>query len=131
MFRRFASSSAIASMAIALAVLVVVLTPAQTQQRIYPLTVVWCFAPAAWGLWAMLAPRGWVPQRLPLWGAILGLIAGFLAAFVLNLPSRVTGETLPSTLRGLALVIIVVLYFFLWMLVRVAYRSLSAPRPAA
>jgi hypothetical protein len=72
-----------------------------------------------------------VPQRFPLWGAILGLIAGFLAAFVLSLPSRVAGETLPVTLRGLALGIIVVLYFFLWMLVRVAYRSLSRPKPAA
>jgi hypothetical protein len=131
MFRRFASGSAIASTVIALAVLAVVLTPAPTQQRIYPLVVVWCFAPAVWGLWAMLAPRGWVPQRLPLWGGILGLIAGFLAAFVLNLPSRIAGEMLPVTLRGVAVVIIVGLYYLLWMLVRDAYRSLSMPSSAA
>jgi hypothetical protein len=127
MFRRFVSGSAVASIAIAFAVLVLLLTPAAIQERIYPLTVVWCFVPAVWGLWAMFAPARWVPQRLPLWGAILGVMGGVVAAFVLNIPSRISGETAPLALRGVALVVIVLFYYFLWMLVRVAYRSLGTP----
>jgi hypothetical protein len=68
---------------------------------------------------------------LPLWGAILGLIAGVLAAFVLNLPFRVLGETVPVTLRGVGVVVIMVFYYLLWMLVRFAYRSLGTPTSAA
>ena len=79
----------------------------------------------------MLAPSGWVPQRLPIWGGILGLIAGVLAAFVLNLPSRVLGVTVPVILRGVAVVVIVAFYYFLWMLVRIAYRSLGTPTAVA
>jgi hypothetical protein len=126
MFQRFAAGNAIASMAIALGALVVVLTPGLTFERIYPLTIIWCFAPLAWGAWALLAPAAWVPQRLPLWGAILGLMAGSLAAFVLNLPSRVLGETVPGTGRGVAVAVMAVFYYFLWMLVRIAYRSLAS-----
>jgi hypothetical protein len=131
MFRRFASASAIGSIGIACAVLVVLLTPPSTQERIHLLTVVWCLAPAAWGLWAMVAPRGWVPQRFPLWGAILGLMAGFLVAVVLNLPSRIAGGAVPDVLRGAALVAFVLIYYLLWMLVRVAYRSLGVPTSVA
>jgi hypothetical protein len=127
MFRRFASGTAIASIAIACAVLGAVLLPALTQERIHPLMVAWCLVPAVWGLWAMLAPAAWVPQRLPLWGAILGLIAGVLVGFILNLASRIAGETVPVILRGLVVVVIGVVYYFLWMLVRVAYRSLGTP----
>ncbi len=127
MFRRFVSGIVIPSVAIPFGSLVVLVAPAATQERIYPLTVVWCFLPAAWGLWAMCAPAGWVPQRLPLWGAILGVIAGFVGAFVLDLPSRISGETVPIALRGVAVVVIVLFYYFLWMLVRVAYRSLGTP----
>ena len=131
MFRRFVSGSAIASVVIGFGALVVLLTEGLAVQRFYPLTLVWCLVPVVWGLWAMFAPVGWVPQRLPLWGAILGLIAGLLAAFVLNLPLRIFGATVPVTWRGVAVVVIVVIYYFLWMLVRVAYRSLGAPTSAA
>jgi hypothetical protein len=131
MLRRFVSGSAIASIAIACMVFVVLLTPALTQERFCPLTVVWCFVPAVWGLWAMAAPAVWVPQRLPLWGAILGLIAGFLALFVLNLPGRIYGQAVPIALRTVAVVAIVVFYYFLWMLVRVAYRCLGAATSVA
>jgi len=131
MFRRFASGSAIASMAIAFAALVVLLTHGPAAQRFYPLTIVWCFAPLAWGLWAMIAPSTWVPQRLPIWGGILGLIVGLLVWFVLNLPARVLGATLPVILRGVGVVVVAVLYYLLWMLVRVTYRSLSTPTSVA
>jgi len=131
MFRRFVSGSAIASIAIAGGALSVLLTPAATQERIHILTVAWCFVPAVWGLWAMFAPVGWVPQRFPIWGAILGLIAGLMAAFVLNLPSRFLGETVPVTLRGGAVAAMAIFYYILWMLVRVAYRSLGTPTSAA
>jgi hypothetical protein len=126
MFRRFASGSAVASIAIAFANLVLLLTPSAIQERVHVVTVVWCFVPAVWGLWAILAPAGWVPQRLPLWGAILGLIAGLTVGFVLNLPSRVVGETVSVVWRGVGVAVIVVFYYLLWMLVRVAHHSLAA-----
>jgi len=131
MFRRFASGSAIASMAIAFAALVVLLAHGPAAQRFYPLTIVWCFGPLAWGLWAMIAPSSWVPQRLPIWGGILGLIVGLLAWFVLNLPAQVLGATVPVILRGVGVVVVAVFYYFLWMLVRVAYRSLGSPTSVA
>jgi len=131
MFRRFVSGSAIASIAIAFGALVILLMPVVIRERIYPVMIAWCFVPAVWGLWAMSAPAGWVPQRLPLWGAILGLMAGLLAAFVLDLPSRILGVTVPVTFRGVAVVVAVVFYYFLWMLVRAAYRSLGNPTSAA
>ncbi|HEY4684073.1 MAG TPA: hypothetical protein VIH17_12620 [Candidatus Acidoferrales bacterium] len=130
MFQRFAAGSAIASMAIALAALVVLLIPILSFQSIYPLPVIWCMVPLVWGLWAMIAPKAWVPQRLPLWGAILGLIAGVFGAFVLNLPSQFAGQTVSALLRGLGVLIAVVLYYLLWMLVRAAYRLLAALPPA-
>jgi len=126
MFPRFAAGSAIASIAIALGALVVVLAPGLTFERIYPLTIIWCLAPLAWGVWALLAPAAWVPQRLPLWGAMLGLMAGLLAAYVFNIPSRVLGETLSVVGRAVAVLVLTVLYYVLWMLVRVAWRSLAS-----
>jgi hypothetical protein len=131
MFRRFVSGSAIASMVVAVAALVILLAQGLAAQRFYPLTMMWCFAPLVWGLWAMIAPSGWVPQRLPIWGTILGLIAGLLAFFVLDLPSRVFGVTAPVIWRGVGVVVIVVFYYLLWMLVRVAYRSFGTPTSVA
>jgi len=130
MFQRFFAASTIASIAIAVGALAILLTPALTFQRIYPLTIVWCFVPLAWGMWALLAPPAWVPERLPLWGAILGLIAASLAAFVFNLPARILGVPVPATLRGVAVVVMAMLYYLLWMLVRVACRSLASKRQA-
>lgn len=124
MFPRFAASTAIASIAIALAALIVFLTPRMTFERIYPVTILWCLAPCAWGIWALLTPSSWMPKRLPLWGAILGLIAGTMAAFVLNLPSRFLGEAASPKLRGVVVLVGALFYYLLWMLVRVAYQSL-------
>jgi len=131
MFRRFVSGSAIASIAIALAVLVLLLVHGLAAQRFFSLTAMWCFAPLVWGLWAMIAPSSWLPQRLPLWGAILGLLAGVGAFVVLNLPLRVFGVTAPVILRGVGVVVIGVFYYFLWMLVRMAFRSLGTPTSVA
>lgn len=80
---------------------------------------------AAVGIWALLLPAVWASQRLPLRGAILGLIAGALAAFVLNLPSRILGITVPATFRGVGVLVMTVLYHLLWMLVRVTCQSLT------
>jgi drug/metabolite transporter (DMT)-like permease len=91
----------------------------------------WCFAPLVWGLWAMFTPPSWLPQRLPIWGAILGLIAGLLAFFGLNLPLRVFGLTVSVIVRGAGVLVIVVIYYLLWMLVRVAYRVLGTPTTVA
>jgi len=131
MFRRFVSGSTIACVAIAGGALGVLFTPAATQERFHILTVAWCFVPTVWGLWAVFAPVEWVPQRFPIWGAILGLIAGVMAAFVLNVPSRILGETVSVTWRGVAVVLITAFYYILWMLVRVAYRLLATPTSAA
>ena len=125
MLQRFAAGSASASMWIPVAALVVLLTP--DPQRFFPVVILWCFLPAVWGLWAMLAPTDWFPQRLPLWGAILGLAAGLFAAFVLNLPSLIRGVAVPGSLRGLLVLFLVAIYYLLWMLVRVVYRSLARP----
>jgi hypothetical protein len=131
MCRRFVSASAIASIGIACGALVIVLTHGLSVPCFYPLPIIWCFAPLVWGLWAVIIPSSWVPQRLSLWGAILGLIAGLLLAFVLNLPWRVLGITVPVIARGVAVVVMAAFYDLLWMLVRVVYRSLGAPTSVA
>jgi hypothetical protein len=55
LFQRFAGGTAVASAAIGVAAFVVLL-PRMTFERIYPLTILWCFVPLAWGLWALLTP---------------------------------------------------------------------------
>ncbi len=128
MFPRFVAASGIASIAIALGSLALMIIPTVSLQRAYPLTTIWCFVPLAWGIWALVTPAVWLPQRLPIWGAILGLIAGSLGAFVLNLPSRILGITVPAIVRGLAVFVMAGFYYLLWMLVRVAYTTL-VPKP--
>jgi len=125
-FQRFAAATAVASTAIALATIVVLLTPRPTFERIQPITVLWCFVPFVWGLWALVTPSSWMPKRLPLWGAILGVIGGSLGVFVLDLPSRFLGAELPLQVRAAAVVVAVLVYYALWILVRAAYRSLAA-----
>ncbi len=129
MLQRFVAATAIASLAIALGACALLVIPTLPLQKTYPLTILWCLAPLAWGVWSLLAPAAWVPRLLPLWGAILGVIAGSLATFVLNLPSRVFGATIPVPLRGIAVIVMVVFYYLLWMLVRITYRLLTTPKP--
>ncbi|MGB9073961.1 MAG: hypothetical protein WCC22_15090 [Terriglobales bacterium] len=130
MFQRFAAGTAIASIAIAIAALILGLTPGLTFERIYPLTILWCCAPLAWGVWALLTPSAWMPKRLPLWGAFLGLFAGSMAAFVLNLPSRFFGEPAPILVRAIAVLVMTLFYYLMWMLVRGAYRWLAGATSA-
>jgi hypothetical protein len=120
MFRRFAAASAVASMVIAAGAVVSLLLRLPVEGA-WMLTTAWCFVPVAWGLWAMLAPARWVPSRLSAWGAILGVVAGIVAGPLLNLPLRLGG---PSGARWIALVVGPIIYYLLWLLVGVAYRSL-------
>jgi hypothetical protein len=128
MFRRFAAGSAIGAFAIAIGALVLVSFGLNLQGTRF-LTMFWCFVPLAWGIWAMLTPKAWLPDRLPYWGAILGFIGGFTSAFILNLPSRTLDIAVSGAGRLLALVAVTVLYYFLWMLVRFAYESLAPTKP--
>jgi hypothetical protein len=125
MFRRFASASAIPAFVIPILLLAIILTRTLTVPKAYPLTTLWCFAPLIWGLWAALAPSRWVPQRLPIWGAFLGLGAGLFAIFVLNMPHAAFDVSLSVTWRLVIVAGMVVLYYVLWILVRALYRSLS------
>ena len=79
MLQRFAAASSVGSVIIAIGALVSLLPPRWPPADALVLTTAWCFVPLAWGLWAVMAPTGWVPRRLPLWGAILGVVAGAAA----------------------------------------------------
>jgi hypothetical protein len=95
------------------------------------LLAVWCIVPAVWGLWAMVAPAAWVPRRLPPWGAILGLLAGTVVMFGLNLPLRMFGVAASVTQRGLAVLAFGGLYYLFWRVVRVVFEALTrSPRTA-
>ena len=131
MIQRFATATAVASVLIALAAGGLRLSPVSNLESCYLLTSFWCVLPLAWGLWAMLTPNSWMPHRLPLWGAILGLIAGLLAVFVLDLPAQFRGEPLPTWLRGIGVLLAIGIYYLLWLLVQRAYQALTAPSPAA
>jgi len=131
MLRRFVAASAVASVLIAVAALVMLIVPAFTIQRFAPVLLVWCFAPCIWGLWLMMAPASIVPEKLPAWGAILGVVAAVMAAFVLDMPARVFGTSFPSILRWVAVIVMVIFYFLLWMIVRTVYRNLTEKTPHA
>jgi protein-S-isoprenylcysteine O-methyltransferase Ste14 len=73
----------------------------------------------------MLTPSGWVPERLPLWGTVLGVVAGLLAAFVLDLPSRIVGSAVPTTIRVVGVLVLMFFYYILWTFVRTALKRLS------
>ena len=125
MLLRFASATAVVSAMVGLATVSVLVIPGVPLDRFFPVFSLWCLMPVVWGLWAMLAPRAWVPERLPLWGAILGLLPGSVAFFVLNLPARIFGVDAAVGYRALGLVAIVLVYYLLWMLVRLSYRTLA------
>lgn len=130
MLRRFAAGTAVASIAVAVAAIVLALVPGLTFERIFPVTIIWCCVPLAWGVWALLTPPSWMPEQLPLWGSLLGLFAGSMAAFILNLPSRFLGESLSVPVRAIAVLVMALFYYLMWMLVRVAHRRLTGTTTA-
>ena len=131
MFRQFAAASVVAGVAVGCATIFVLAMPGLGDQKSTPLLALWCVAPLVWALWAAVAPASWVPRRLPLWGALLGLLAGFLGAFALNMPLRVLGVALPVAWRGALAVVIAAFYYVLWLFVRTAYEAFSPPAAAS
>ncbi len=125
MLRRFAAASAVACIALGIASSVVLIISGLSPHRFALLLALWCIAPSVWGLWAMLAPSGWTPERLPLWGTMLGVVAGLLAAFVLDMPSRIFGSPVPAVARLLAVLVLTLFYFLLWTAVRAVFKRLS------
>jgi len=128
MLHRFAAACAVAGPIIALGAAASLLLPRWSAADVRILTTAWCFVPLAWGLWAMLAPANWVPRRLPQWGAILGIVAGFMAGPVLDLPQRLAGL---QGVRWTTLLVGPVFYYLLWLLVAIAYRSLRVAAQSA
>ncbi|HUK46979.1 MAG TPA: hypothetical protein VLW06_05280 [Terriglobales bacterium] len=129
MFKRFVAASAIAAILVPVAVIVLTMVAGPQFPRAWPLLTLWCFVPFAWGFWAMLTPREWFPERVPLWGAILGLVLSSFGAFVLDIPARIF-ET-PISVAGSAVLVaaITALYYFVWMIIRSAYAKLVAVPP--
>lgn len=125
MLRRFAAASIVASIAVAIATVVVLGILRVSPQRISLALGAWAIAPCAWGLWAMLSPAKWVPQRLPIWGMTLGIIAGVGALLVLNIPLFVLGVSLPPMARAVGVLVAAAFYYGLWMAVRSVYSSLG------
>ena len=127
MLRRFVAAASVSGVAIACGATGSLFVPALAMERAYPLTLLWCFVPLAWGLWAMCAPESWVPRRFPAWGAILGLIVGIMAALVLNIPAQVLGRPVAAKWRVFGVLIAIVMYTLLWTIVRAIYRALARP----
>lgn len=128
MLHRFTAGCAVASVVIAAGAIISLLPPRWPAADARIITTAWCFVPLAWGLWAILAPARWVPSRLPMWGATLGVVAGIIAGPVLNLPLRLGGL---SGIRWMPLVVGPIFYYFLWLPVGVVYHSLQVMgRPA-
>jgi hypothetical protein len=122
MLQRFAAATSVGSIVIAIGAMASLLNPRWSAADALVLTTAWCVVPLAWGLWAILAPPRWVPGRLPLWGAILGVVAGIVAGPALNLPLRLAGL---RDVRWIPVLVGPVLYFMIWLLVPVVYRSLG------
>ena len=122
MLQRFAAACIVASVVVAVGAVMSLLPPRWPADDARVLTTAWCFVPVAWGLWAMLAPARWVPRRLPLWGAMLGVLAGIVAGPVLDLPLRLGGL---RDMRWITVLVAPILYYIVWLLVPVVYRSLA------
>lgn len=127
MLRRFVSAAAVAAVFMVLAAIAVMLLPATRLERIHPILIAWLCAPALWGIWALLAPRSWLPGRLPSWGALLGAVAGIFAMFVENAPLRVFDLALSTRVRSVGLLLIVAMYYVGWMIVRAVLGRLTQP----
>jgi hypothetical protein len=127
MLARFMAAASVGSLTIACAALGTLAIPGMAPRQFYPLTLVWCFVPMVWGVWALLTPSKWMPRALPAWGALLGLLAGLAAAFVRNLPMRVLGSPVGPEIRLAGVACITLVYYLLWIVVRFVYDMLVAP----
>ena len=125
MLRRFAAASLIPSCLIAIGGVALIAFRLLANQRYYQMAVLWCLVPVVWGLWAMVMPKTWFPQKLFAWGAILGVVAYVMGALVINVPLRVAGIVLPMWAKIAGFVIAPVVYGGLWMLIGPVYRALS------
>ena len=121
MLQRFAAGCVVASGLIALGATASLFLALPAESARF-LTTAWLFVPLGWGVWAMLAPASWVPERLPLWGAVLGFIVGVLVGPVFNVPARIGA---PDFVRWAALAGGPILYGLLWLAVRAVYRALA------
>lgn len=126
MLLRFAAAVIVAAVAIALGATLAPIFFIVHPEGFAQVTRLWCVIPALWGVWALLAPRAWVPDRLPVWGAILGLLIGAIVLLWLNAPARVFYVRLPIEARVGGVLAIVAFYYGLWLLVRRVYLSLEA-----
>lgn len=127
MMQRFASASAVAAVVIAVVAGAFSLLSTPDVEGRYVLTSVWCMVPLVWGLWALLTPAGWMPDRLPVWGAVLGGLAGVMVFLVLRLPQRFAGVPLPGRVAWLGVPLAVAVYYLLWIAVRRAHGALARP----
>jgi hypothetical protein len=125
MLRRFASGATVASIAVSCAAMMIQFLPSEIRAHAYPILLAWVCLPTIWGLWAMLAPKNWLPERLPLWGSFLGILAGIAAVFVVDAPKIVFGfEWTLGSHCGVVLMF-AALYFLLWTAVRGVLHSLA------
>lgn len=131
MLQRFVAASAIASILIALGAFAILLIPGIQLRNSYPVTMMWCFMPLIWGLWAMATPKTWAARRLPMWGAILGCIVALVATFVVKIPAQALGAPLSIWARLVGVVVVAALYYVFWMLVRTVYGRLAAAPESA
>ncbi len=129
--QQFVAATAVAGVVIALGATAVLLVPIFRPMSIFwPLPMIWCFVPLAWGLWSLLAPATVVPARLPWWGAALGAVAGIGAGFVFDVLGRRIGQPLPLGVRWLLVPFGFAVYYVLWMAVRAVYCRLVPPGTA-
>ncbi len=131
MLQRFVSASVVASTAIALgAVALWAAKHTWALQNIHQLALIWCCVPLMWGVWAMLTPAKWMPQRLPWWGAILGVLAVVNGGFILNIPLRLTGVYVSIPYRVVGGILAIALYYLFWLVVQMVYVDLRGPEQA-
>lgn len=117
----------VASLVVALAAAGLLISGAvQNAPSLYRITTAWCILPFAWGAWVALAPRSWVPDRLPLWGAIFGLLLATIVLMVVNMPQQVFAVQWSPAVRAVGVVLAAGVYYLLWMPVRAVYRALAA-----
>jgi hypothetical protein len=124
MLQRFVSAASVGAVLVGLAGPLLYLNPIPAPEVRYLVATVWCMVPLVWGIWAMVIPAAWVPGRIPLWGAALGLVAGLMAAFVLDMPDRLFAVPTTTPVKFGIVVLAIVLYGLVRIAVRGVYVKL-------